>query len=176
MNWSSTPQIVPVHLGRFAEQLRELSLEVRSSVAGLTGDAVGRAVRDVLLRFWQQSPQHASRPTRNPYEWDRDEFDPDAVDAWNRAAERVPSPMSPTSPVSSKSSMSVARLALMLQASGWLLENSPWLLLFAGLGVGGIALFKGQVCLAGLDAINGIIDIASLLALLTAGAKHLGSL
>jgi hypothetical protein len=175
MNWSSPPRNVPAHIGRFAEQLRELSLEVRASMASLTGDAVGRAVRDVLLRFWHTSPQRPRPERRERYAWERDEWDRDERerDEWNRD-DRWEKPEVRLQPPAS-SSITVPRLALLLQVGGWLLECSPWLLLLAGLGIGGVVLFKGDLNIAGFDAINGITDVASLIALLTSGAKHLGS-
>jgi hypothetical protein len=169
MNWSSTPQIVPVHLERFAEQLRELSHEVRSSVAGLAGESVGRAVRDVLLRFWQKSSQRRFPERREPYTWEHDEWDERERDhRWDQPEERV-EPQPPASKVP------LSKVALMLQVGGWLLETNPWLLLVAGVGVGGAALFKDRLRIVSLDTINEITDVASLIAILTSGAKRLGS-
>ena len=165
MNWSSTPQIVPVHLERFAAQLRELSHEVRASVAGLAGDSVGRAVRDVLLRFWQKSPQQRFPERRERYTWERDEWDErERDDRWEEPEESV-EPQTPASTIP------LSKVALMLQVGGWLLETNPWLLLVAGAGIGGAALFKDRLRFVSLDTVNEITDVASLIAILTSGAK-----
>ncbi|MCE9533870.1 MAG: hypothetical protein K8T89_22495, partial [Planctomycetes bacterium] len=82
MTWSPSirrvPESIPRHLERFAEQLGDLTTELRSSVAGLAGDAIGKAVRDVLLRFWNATPRtdrYASREEEDPYAWPRDEWE-----------------------------------------------------------------------------------------------------
>ena len=58
MNWSPSvrrgPETLSMHLQCLADQLGDLAVEIRSSVAGLAGDALGRAVRDALLRFWKR--------------------------------------------------------------------------------------------------------------------------
>ena len=54
MNWTPSlrrPETLSEHLRRLADQLVDLAAEIRSSVAGLTGEAIGQAVRDILLRF-----------------------------------------------------------------------------------------------------------------------------
>ena len=169
MTWSSTPQIVPVHLERFAEQLRELSHEVRASVAGLAGESVGRAVRDVLLRFWQKSSPRRIPERRERYAWERDEWDErEREDRWDEPEERV-EPQTPASKIP------LSKVALILQMGGWLLETNPWLLLVAGVGIGGAALFKDRLSFVSLETVNEITDVASLIAILTTGAKRLGS-
>ena len=167
MNWPSSvrrgAQGVPVHLEHFADQLRELAQEVKASLAGLAGEAVGRAVRDVLTRFWRQSPRQSYRE-RHAYGRQREEWEDD--DPYD---EEAPSPSPPVS-------HSSPRLALAFQVAGWLLQNRSWIgLLGVGLGVGGIVYFSGHITVAGFNIINGVADLTALLMLLNSGDKLLDS-
>ena len=164
MNWNSMPQKLPVHLGRFADQLSDLSQEVRTSVAALAGDATGRAVRDVLLGHWRGSEQQM-RPTGRSG-WSRNEWDDEDQD-WEQPPEQ-----------SSESESSIIqfapKLALALQAAGWLLQHGTLVgLLGTGLGVGGLALLRRQLKPSHSEFICGVADVASLLMLLNSGAKSL---
>src|ERR1700722_19384929 len=92
----------PAHLNDLGLRLRDLASEVRGAVAEFTGDALGRAVRDALTRFWRRQPDSASRPRPQateaaPYGW----TDDPANDPW-RAEEaswseeyRSPMPAAP---------------------------------------------------------------------------------
>ena len=166
MNWPSSlrrgTEVLPDHLERFADQLRELAQEVKASVAGLAGDAVGRAVRDVLSRFWRQSPRQSYRE-RHAYGRQREEWEDD--DPYD---EEAPSPSNQPALTSSP------RLALAFQVAGWLLQNRSWIsLLGVGLGVGGIVYFSGHITVAGFNVINGVADLTALLMLLNSGDKLL---
>ena len=103
------------------------------------------------------------------YEWDRDEWDErEREDRWEEPEERLePEPPASKAPLS--------KMAVMLQVGGWLLETSPWLMLAAGVGIGGVALCKGRLNIASLDTFNEITDVASLIAILTPWRMPLGS-
>lgn len=167
MTWPSISQKLPAHLERFADQLSNLSLEVRNSVAGLAGDAVGRAVRDVLLSNWQSSGHLLRQPERSGWnhhdEWENEDED------WEQL---------PDIPVDSESSLvgSTPKLALALQAVGWFLEHGTLTgLLGTGLSVGGLALLRRHLKSSQSEVIRSVADVASLLMLLGSGAKSLRS-
>ena len=178
MSWPSPiyrrVQGVPEHLQNFGEQLRELAIEVRSSVAGLTGEAVGRAVRDVLLRFWHRSPgvpiivQHDSMQ-HDPFAWPNT-----PVDGWDRDQPHWHEPGG-MPPRQGASGFPAAKAALALQAAGWMLHSKgSWLgAMGLGLAIGGLAFFGGRTLAAGAGLLDAAVDLTTLVGLLASGAKLL---
>lgn len=182
MTWPSPVyrrlQGIPEHLQIFGEQLRELALEVRSSVAGLAGEAIGRAVRDVLLRFWQRAPATPIFPqrepmTHGPYNWS----DP-SPDAWERGQRRWDEPsVAPATPLITAPFPSARNTALALQAAGWMLQTKgSWLgAIGLGLAIGGLALVRGRTLAAGAGVVDAAIDLTTFVGLIASGAKLLRS-
>ncbi len=171
MTWSTAirraAEAVPAHLARFAEQLGELALDLRASVAGLAGDAIGRAVRDALLRFWGKAAatnRHLAQEVGEQYGWPTQEWDGESP-PWEEpapASSPIPEPEQPS------------RLALALQTGGWLLQHGSLLgLLGVGAVFGGVFLFRGSLAVSGIDLVNAVTEITSLLALLTSASKQL---
>jgi len=169
MTWSPSirrlPESLPVHLERLTGQLGDLATELRTSVAGLAGDAIGRAVRDALLRFWGKTSRSNPRPAREEDDssgWSNDEWD-FRPPSWD---EPVEAPVDRTS--------ETPRLAHVLQACGWLLQHASLLgLCGVGATVGGILLFRGSLGIPGIDLVNAVAEIATLIALLSNGSKQL---
>ena len=172
MTWSPSslrraPEVLSAHLEGFTEQIGELAVELRASVAGLTGDAIGRAVRDVLMRFWSPSSRtnpHPSRDQDDPYGWPNEQWD------------RPPSPWEESERASGRSvppPAAAPRLALLLQIGGWLLQHgSVWGLVGVGAAVGGVILFPGSIGVNGIDLFNAVAELAALIALLSSASKQ----
>lgn len=180
MTWPSPVyrrvQRIPDHLNHLGEQLHELAIEVRSSVAGLTGDAIGRAVRDVLIRFWQQSsviqtvPRHAME--RGPYDWSDD---PNG-ECWETGRQRWDEPgVAMPAPKIITSFPMTGNAALALQAAGWMLQTKgSWMgAIGLGLTIGGLAFVGGRSLIAGIGLVDAAVDLTALVGLLASGAKWL---
>ncbi|MCE9530718.1 MAG: hypothetical protein K8T89_06275 [Planctomycetes bacterium] len=169
MTWSPSirrvPESIPKHLERFAEQLGDLTTELRTAVAGLAGDALGKAVRDVLLRFWKTAPRtshYSSRDEEDPYGWPRDEWEK-REHSWEEPVSESIESVPPT-----------LRLATVLQAGGSLLQHGSLLGLFGtGAAVGGVLLFRRSLGVPGIDLVKAIAEIAALIAMLSSASKQL---
>jgi len=163
MTWSPSirrPEAVPQHMERLAEQLGDLAVEIRSSIAGLAGESVGRVVRDVLLRFWGTQP--ALPHDNDECSWPHEEWEP--TTHVKDESHRVP-----VRPVTS-----ITWLAVVLQTGGWLLQHATglgWVSISAA--AAGMLLCRGSLGPAGGDAINAVAEIASLVALLVSASKQL---
>jgi len=177
MNWSTriTPRrnFLPAHLERFSDQLKQLSQEIRSSVAGLTGDAVGHAVRELLVGLCNRSagttPRHPTRVQDDDWHIQGDDWRDERWSIDGEAEELV-------TPSTIPSVLSVPKLALTLQTAGWWLQHGSWLgLLTASVGAGGLALLRKHSKESGSHVIDGISEVASVLLLLHTGIKHLKS-
>lgn len=178
MTWPSPvyrrPQGIPEHLHYFGEQLRELAVEVRSSVAGLTGEAIGRAVRDALIRFWHRTPtvpitSHREPMARGPYDWS----DP-VPEGWERGQPRWDEPSAaPSTPLIAPPS--ARNTALALQAAGWMLQTQgSWLgAIGLGLAIGGLAFVRGRTLAAGVGVVDAAIDLTTFVGLIASSAKLL---
>lgn len=168
-------QGVPEHLHRFGEQLRELSVEVRASVAGLAGEAVGRAVRDTLTRFWQQNPRSPIASSRDPMQRESHGWgDEPSGDSWESEEPRWEEPPQRASTPPARSSTSwTNRASQVLQATGLLLQqNGSWITaISAGLGLGGLTLLSGRLAVRGFDFVEAVVDLSALYWLLSSGSK-----
>jgi hypothetical protein len=185
MNWKPSqrvgPREFPTHLNDLGLRLRELAAEVRGAVAELTGEALGRAVRDALMHFWRQLPAPAAAPRpqtahASAYDWSDDP----TVDPWRRhepdweeeyQAPIAPAPSRPETEVPATSTL----VALALHAGGWWLQRyGTWLgALGIGFSVGGLAYLGGRTAIAGLNLLEAVSELYSLNNLLSSGSKSL---
>lgn len=168
MNWTPSlrrPETLTEHLRRLADQLVDLANEVRASVAGLTGEAIGRAVRDILLRFWKRSVP--------PPAWN-DAVEGWSNDPWDRRAAFEAQSAQVSAPTANATSTTAAKLALALQSGVWLLKYGS-VLGAAGVGVtvGGLLLFRNTLGLTGIDLASAVVEIASLIGLLASAPPQL---
>ena len=167
-------QGVPDHLHRFGDQLRELAVEVRHSVAGLAGEAVGRAVRDTLTRFWQQNSRSPIASSRDPMQRESHGWGDDPSDDSRESEEpRWEEPQRTSTPPARSATSFTNRASQVLQATGLLLQqNGSWITaISAGLGLGGLTLLSGRLAVRGFDLVEAVVDLSALYWLLSSGSK-----
>ena len=170
MNWTPSlrrPETLSAHLRRLADQLVDLAAEIRSSVAGLTGEAIGQAVRDILLRFWKNPAAPAPHWNEDREDWSNDPCGR-AVSFESESPQR-------TSTAENLPSSTGSRLALVLQSGVWLLKHGAVLgAVGVGATVGGLLLFRNTLGLTSIDLASAVVEIASLIGLLISAPKQLG--
>jgi hypothetical protein len=176
MNWKPSqrvgPREFPSHLNDLGLRLRELAAEVRGAVAELTGEALGRAVRDALMRFWRQLPAAAAAPRpqaprASAYDWSDDP----TVEPWRREESgwadeeyRPPMPATVERPDADNAPSTAHLFALALHAGGWFLQRyGSWLgALGVGCTVGGLALLGGRAAVAGFSLLQAVSELYAL--------------
>lgn len=170
MNWTPSlrrPETLSEHLRRLADQFVDLAAEIRSSAAGLTGETIGQAVRDVLLRYWKNPVAPAPHWNEERADWSNDP-------CGRPVSFEAESPQK-TAPAENVPSSTGSRLALVLQSGVWLLKHGTVVgAVGVGATVGGLLLFRNTLGPTSIDLASAMVEIASLIGLLTCAPKQLG--